>query len=61
MKLGVWKALCNIISVPFNIISILNSLEFINIGIYGTYSLAIGLALVTISWILPSYLKQEEL
>lgn len=57
MEARMWYTISSLISIPFNLISIGNSLSIISIGIYGTYSLVIGITLAVIPFTLPYIIK----
>ena len=50
--LKVMSVIFGALSVPLNIVSIANSLGFIDIGFYGPSCLMLGLILVGMSWVL---------
>ena len=53
----IWASALRLASMPFNLISIFNSLGVLNIGIWGTYSLIIGILMFVIGCYVEWYLK----
>jgi hypothetical protein len=57
--ISIWMSrLSTLLSIPFNLISISDSLGFIDIGVYSLYSLAIGVTLAVTPYVVRMIVKR---